>query len=66
MMKYQFEARAIVKWGSFTWISWSLHGDLMMEKVYVREGKALALFTSHGKLRKVNISVAKYIAWSIV
>ena len=34
----------------------------MMEKVYVSEGKALALFTSHGKLRKVNISVAKYIA----
>lgn len=66
MMKYQFEARAVVKWGSFTWISWSLHGDLMMEKVYVREGKAFALFTSHGKLGKVNISVAKYIAWSIV
>ena len=33
-----------------------------MEKVYVREGKAFALFTSHGKFGKVNISVAKYIA----
>ena len=33
-----------------------------MEKVYVSEGKALALFTSHGKLRKVNISVASAVA----